>query len=239
MEREDSDELDSEEDNANRVRMSKVSSRKRKPFYFSNGMPIKDRILIFKQDFVEFAGLDDEQTKKLIEHYDCKANMSRIKADPSISIIGGLLIWTGWLFMTCAAGYNIVDFDAKHVPQKIAMNVMMSAAGAGITHQLFNLGQALEHQRMKVFEPEDLMTSVLSGLVSITAACNNVDIVSSYMIGSIATLLLTLTSKLLIKHKIDDPIGFFQIFGISGLWGCLAVGFLDKDNGLMFTGAFL
>ena len=44
--------------------------------------------------------------------------------------------------MTCAAGYNVVDFDEKHVPQKIAMNVMMSAAGAGITHQLINLGQA-------------------------------------------------------------------------------------------------
>ena len=72
--------------------------------------------------------------------------MSSIKADPSISIIGGLLIWTGWLFMTCAAGYNIVDFDEKHVPQKIAMNVMMSAAGAGITNQLFNLGLLLVFQ---------------------------------------------------------------------------------------------
>ena len=92
---------------------------------------------------------------------------------------------------------------------------------------------------MKVFEPEDLLKSVLAGLVSITAACNNVDTVSSFTIGSISTLLLTLTHKLLMKYKLDDPIGFFQIFGLSGLWGCLAVGFFDKDSGLMFTGAFL
>ena len=64
------DSPDSEEESENRVKMTKVSSRKRKPFYFSNGMPIKDRILIFKQDFIEFAGLDDEQTRKIIELYD-------------------------------------------------------------------------------------------------------------------------------------------------------------------------
>ena len=91
---------------------------------------------------------------------------------------------------------------------------------------------------MKVYEPEDLLNSVLAGLVSITAACNNVDIVSSFVIGIIATLLMTLSSKLLQKYRLDDPIGFFQIFGFSGLWGCLAVGFFDKDTGLMFTGAF-
>ena len=91
---------------------------------------------------------------------------------------------------------------------------------------------------MKVYEPENLLTSVLAGLVSITAACNNVDNVSSFVIGIIATFFLTLSSKMLIKYRIDDPIGFFQIFGFSGLWGCLAVGFFDRDTGLVFTGAF-
>ena len=56
--------------------MPKVSSRERKAFYFSNGMPMRERVLIFKQDFMEFASLDDEHTKRLIEHYDDNSNMS-------------------------------------------------------------------------------------------------------------------------------------------------------------------
>jgi len=44
--------------------------------------------------------------------------------------------------------------------------------------------------------------------------------------------------KILNKYKIDDPIGSFQIFGASGLWGCLAVGIFDKNLGLINTGSF-
>lgn len=38
--------------------------------------------------------------------------------------------------MTCAAGYDVVDYDSRHVPQKIAMNIILSGAGGGIMHQL-------------------------------------------------------------------------------------------------------
>ena len=44
--------------------------------------------------------------------------------------------------------------------------------------------------------------------------------------------------KLLNRYKIDDPIGSFQIFGFSGMWGCLAVGIFDHDLGLINTGSF-
>lgn len=43
--------------------------------------------------------------------------------------------------------------------------------------------------------------------------------------------------KLLIKYKIDDPVGSFPIFGLPGVWGCIAVGLFDKDVGLVATGS--
>jgi len=79
---------------------------------------------------------------------------------------------------------------------------------------------------------------VLAGLVSISASCNNVGVSSSCIIGSIAALSSMAAGKLLNRYKIDDPIGSFQIFGFSGLWGCLAVGIFDKDLGLINTGSF-
>ena len=140
--------------------------------------------------------------------------------------------------MTCAAGYDIVDYDHKQVPQKIAMNVMLSGSGAGIMHQLLNFGQTAEHQRMRVFDAQDLMASVLAGLAASSAACNNVEGLSSLIIGCVASFLMALSDKLLKKHEIDDPLRVFQIFGVSGVWGCLAVGIFDNDAGLVFTGAF-
>jgi Amt family ammonium transporter len=74
--------------------------------------------------------------------------------------------------------------------------------------------------------------------VSISASCNNVGVSSSCIIGSIAALNAMAAGKLLNRYKIDDPIGSFQIFGFSGLWGCLAVGIFDKDLGLINTGSF-
>ena len=115
---------------------SKSKFKQRKAFYLSKGLPTQDRVIIFKQDFAEFAALDDEQIRKLIQIYDEKLNSPYIQADPSISTVGGILIWTGWLFMTSAAGYDVVDYDSKHVPQKIAMNIVLAGAGGGIMHQL-------------------------------------------------------------------------------------------------------
>ena len=82
----------------------------------------------------EFAALDDEQTRKLILLYDDNLNKPYVKSDPAINTVGGILIWTGWIFMTCAAGYDIVDYDHKHVPQKIAMNIVLAGSGGGIMH---------------------------------------------------------------------------------------------------------
>lgn len=53
------------------------------------------------------------------------------------------------------------------------------------------------------------MSGVLAGLVSNTAACNNVDHFSSFIIGCLACILITFADKLLKKHSIDDPIRFF------------------------------
>ena len=39
---------------------SKSKSRQRKAFYLSNLMTMKDRVIIFRQDFPEFAALDEE-----------------------------------------------------------------------------------------------------------------------------------------------------------------------------------
>ena len=115
---------------------------------------------------------------------------------------------------------------------------MSAGAAAGITFALVDYLEFQVHNRMRVQDPQGILNAVLAGLVSISASCNNVGVGSSCIIGSIAALSSMAAGKLLNRYKIDDPIGSFQIFGFSGMWGCLAVGIFDKDLGLINTGSF-
>ena len=60
----------SDENVDDQYKKTKAMSRQRQAFYFSGGLPLKDRIQIFRNDFSEFNTLDDEQTKQLILLYD-------------------------------------------------------------------------------------------------------------------------------------------------------------------------
>jgi len=201
-------------------------------------LPLKDRIGIFRNDFTDFSSLDDEETKQLILLYDFNLIQGHQKSDPAITVIGGLLIWAGWLFMTCAAGYDVVEFDHKAVPQIIAINTMVSGAAAGVTHALLHYLDSEHVDKMLVQDPVKILQSVLSGLVAISASCNNIGVSQATIIGAIATLFSMAAVKLQNRYKIDDPIGSFQIFGFSGIWGCLAVGIFDNDLGVINTGSF-
>ena len=81
------------------------------------------------------------------------------------------------------------------------------------------------------------MNAILSGLVAITASCNNVSLVVSMIIGMVGTLCYMLSTKLLHRWKIDDPIEATQIHGFSGVWGLLAVGIFDLEVGLIYSGS--
>ncbi len=52
----------------------------------------------------------------------------------------------------------------------------------------------------------DLCSGMLSGLVSITASCNNVSHWSALVIGAIGGFIYIFACVLMIKFKIDDPV---------------------------------
>ena len=41
----------------------------------------------------------------------------------------------------------------------------------------------------------------------------------------------------LIRLKVDDPVGAIAVHGVNGLFGTIAVGFFAKENGLFFGGS--
>ena len=81
------------------------------------------------------------------------------------------------------------------------------------------------------------LNASLAGLVGITAGCANVDAVGATIIGLVDGILVVIAVEFVDqKLKIDDPVGAFAVHGCNGLWGALAVGLFDYNDGLFYGG---
>ena len=81
------------------------------------------------------------------------------------------------------------------------------------------------------------LNGALAGLVAITAGCDNVDAVGAIIIGVCAGIIVC-AAVLFIENKlkVDDPVGAVAVHGCCGLFGTLAVGLFDYNDGLFYGG---
>ena len=83
------------------------------------------------------------------------------------------------------------------------------------------------------------LNASVAGLVGITAGCANVDAVGATIIGLVDGILVVIVVEFIDqKLKIDDPVGAVAVHGCNGLWGTVAVGLFDYNNGVFYGGGF-
>ena len=83
------------------------------------------------------------------------------------------------------------------------------------------------------------LSASLAGLVGITAGCANVDALGATIIGLVDGILVVIAVEFIDqKLKIDDPVGAVAVHGCNGLWGTVAVGLFDYNNGVFYGGGF-
>jgi Amt family ammonium transporter len=75
------------------------------------------------------------------------------------------------------------------------------------------------------WEPKNCSNGILGGLVAITAGCADVEAHGAFWVGLIAApVYLVLSSKPLVKLKIDDVIGASPVHLFCGMWRVIAPG---------------
>ena len=82
----------------------------------------------------------------------------------------------------------------------------------------------------------NLCNAVISGIVSITACCNNIELWAAAVIGFFACIIYHQTKRLLKRYEIDDPLDITQVHGICGFFAIVACGIFDIDRGFLRTG---
>ncbi|KAL7460627.1 hypothetical protein ACHAXS_001071 [Conticribra weissflogii] len=79
------------------------------------------------------------------------------------------------------------------------------------------------------------MNGCLGGLVSITGSCGVVEPWAAVIIGFVAGLSYLLTSKLLVRLRIDDAVDAIPVHMTNGLWGTFAVGLFASPTRIEYA----
>lgn len=132
----------------------------------------------------------------------------KIESNSMMSIVMGVFIlFITWLFFNGASGYTIVNRDSATWPAKIIMNTILSSSAGGVI--VYATKQWILKKCSCPPSPYviiDVCSGILAGLVSITAACNNVAHWSAILIGVMGGIVYSLSIVVMNKLKIDDPV---------------------------------
>jgi Amt family ammonium transporter len=147
----------------------------------------------------------------------------------AIATLGCLILWIGWYGFNPGSWLSL----APEVPY-IAVTTTLGAAGGAIAATLASQlpGKGPDKRPGK---PDLTMTinGILGGLVGVTAGCDGYSMVSAWVIGFFAGLLVVFSVAFIDDLKIDDPVGAFSVHGACGIFGTLAVGLFNRDKGLL------
>lgn len=148
----------------------------------------------------------------------------------TIAGLGVFILWFGWFGFNPGSQLAAAGTANAEAISLIAVNTNLAAAAGALVAMFLSWA--------KTGKPSVgmLLNGALAGLVGITAGCAAVSPVSSIIIGAVGGVVMTLGTSVLVRLKIDDPVGAVPVHGISGVWGLLAVGFFAADGGLFFGG---
>ena len=155
----------------------------------------------------------------------------KVNAIPGHSItlgaLGVFILWFGWYGFNGAAAA-----DSTSLAQ-IFGTTTLAAGVATCSTMIFTW--------VKNGKPDVSMTlnGSLAGLVAITAGCANVDALGAIIIGLISGILVVVAVEVIdLKFHIDDPVGAVAVHCVNGMFGTIAVGLFDYNDGVFYGGGF-
>lgn len=141
---------------------------------------------------------------------------------------GVFILWFGWFAFNCGTTESLEgpyrDFPVySNVAGRIAVNMITSAAGGGITATLIAT-TVQTFTKGKAINCNEIANGILTSLVAITSNCPYVDSITAFYIGVIAVLLYHLGVYLEYLTNIFDTGRVVPVHAIGGMWSLLAAG---------------
>ena len=163
---------------------------------------------------------------------DKSGKVVKVNAIPGHSIplgaLGCFILWFGWYGFNGAAAWSVESLGS------IFLTTTIAPAVATVVCMIFTW--------VRNGKPDVSMclNASLAGLVGITAGCDALDALGSFIVGIVSGILVVLVVELLdLKLHIDDPVGAVAVHMANGIWGTIAVGlFANPSAPAGLTGLF-
>ncbi len=152
-------------------------------------------------------------------------------------VTGTFILWVCWLFFNGGSTYKIIQ-NSNIKPEVVMMNTILSAASAGLVSVFFKNRILCSKQANMKYDLGSICNGILIGLVGVTGSCHNVASWAAITIGALSGFVYALSTKLMFRLEIDDPLEASQVHGFGGLTGVIAAGIFDKTTGLIYTASF-
>ncbi|KAI6653546.1 Ammonium transporter 1 member 3-like [Oopsacas minuta] len=147
---------------------------------------------------------------------------------------GVFILWFGWFAFNCGTTESLEgplrDYPVySNIAGRIAVNMITSAAGGGITATLIaTTVQTLT--KGKAINCNEIANGILTSLVAITSNCPYVDSITAFYIGVIAVLLYHLGVYIEYLANIFDTGRVIPVHAFGGTWSLLAGGLFVLHN---------
>jgi len=114
------------------------------------------------------------------------------------------------------------------------MNTVISGSCGGVVAVFVKARVLGTYSFVNRYDCGALCNGALVGLVSITGCCDRVEPWAAFIIGGIGALFYVAGCKILDVLHVDDPVEAAPVHFFGGVWGTLATGFFDNQNGLFY-----
>uniref|UniRef100_A0A1I8GSE1 Ammonium_transp domain-containing protein n=1 Tax=Macrostomum lignano TaxID=282301 RepID=A0A1I8GSE1_9PLAT len=160
----------------------------------------------------------------------CEGQSAPPMGCPTNVMLGMFMLWWGWLGFNCGSTFGIRGGKWK-LAARSAVSTIMSSMGGGLS----SLSLTFILCKGK-FDIADIVNGILGALVSITGMCAIAHPWEAIVIGLLAGLYTTGTTRLVERLRIDDPVGVIPVHLVCGLWGLTATGlFVEQVWNLKYT----
>jgi Amt family ammonium transporter len=154
----------------------------------------------------------------------------------ALQVLGTFILWFGWYGFNPGSTLSISPSGYGDVAALCAVTTTMAAASGAVTSMFFDTLLGFLAEGEAEYDLSMAMNGCLGGLVGITAGCSVVEPWAACVIGAIAGIIYVLSSKLLVKLKIDDAVDAIPVHFFNGMWGCIATGIFaaPRHTGLAY-----
>ncbi|KAI8506260.1 Ammonium Transporter Family, partial [Branchiostoma belcheri] len=145
---------------------------------------------------------------------------------PTNALLGMFMLWWGWLGFNCGSTFGITGGKWK-LAARSAVSTITASMGGGIVAVVLSYVT-----KKRKFDISYLINGILGALVGVTGICALAHPWEGLAIGAVGSFLSCVGTEMMVKLRIDDPVGCFPVHGLCSVWAILAVGIFGHVDGL-------